>query len=116
MTAIGADRLMVWQALSELFLDTDVDASFDQVAAQLARSGYTPDQVNSVLWLEVYPVLHHNLRSMVGEWAGWTDAFLLEHLNARPFAPCEPVRGSVGAEVARCWSEVRSRWAALAKL
>ncbi|MDV9031932.1 hypothetical protein Q7C30_007470 [Pseudomonas sp. RAC1] len=113
MSTVDADRLRVWQALSEFFLDTDVDLSSDGLVQRLAQTGYTPDQVQCILWNEVYPVLHSNLQSMAGEWAGWTDAFLQAHLVVRPYSPGMPARGWIGAEISRCWDEVLTRWARL---
>ncbi|MGN2466139.1 DUF7079 family protein [Pseudomonas syringae] len=31
--------------------------------------------MQSILWNKVYPALQGNLKSIVGEWAGWTDEF-----------------------------------------
>ena len=62
----------VWDALSELFLDTELDdADFERLGRSLADSPYTLDELETILYDEVYPVCISNLRSMVGEWAGF---------------------------------------------
>jgi len=103
-------RLKVWQALSELFLDTEIDhRTFAYVAKAILDSEYSPEEIQTMLWGEVFPVLESNLRSVAGEWAGWSDAWLLEHLDVCQ-APVPPARtGSVAAEIRRCWGEVASR-------
>jgi len=107
---IDQRRLKVWQALSELFLDTEIDdRTFAYVAQAVTDSGYSQGDIQTILWGEVFPVLEANLRSITGEWAGWTDDWLLEHLNVYE-GPVPPARvGSVAAEISRCWKEVASR-------
>ncbi|WP_110946512.1 DUF7079 family protein [Pseudomonas bohemica] len=110
MTAVDGDRLKLWQVLSEFFLDTEVnDTTFDLVARTIQESSYTPEQAHSILWNELFPILQHNLRSMVGEWAGWSDEWLLENITVRDFVAVKPIRGPVGKEITRCWQEVKSR-------
>lgn len=110
MTTVDADRLKLWQALSEFFLDTQVSAAtFDHAARTIQESSYTVEQAHSILWSELFPVLQHNLRSMVGEWAGWSDEWLLEHIAVQELVPAKQARGPVGEEIARCWQEVMSR-------
>ncbi|WP_369992174.1 DUF7079 family protein [Pseudomonas xanthosomatis] len=104
---IDQRRLKVWQALSEFFLDTEIDnGTFDYVAKAIIESDYSPEEVQTILWGEVFPALESNLRSVAGEWAGWTDDWLLKHLTVceKPLPPGGA--GSVGAEISRCWSEV----------
>ncbi|NAT17101.1 hypothetical protein CU663_19210, partial [Pseudomonas syringae pv. actinidifoliorum] len=50
------------------------------------------DQLQSILWNEVYPALEGNLKSIVGEWAGWTDEFLIEHIVVREYAKDGPTQ------------------------
>ena len=70
-------RRAVWQALSDLFLDTDTSLSRDWRVRELARSPYSVDELEEILITEVYPVCRGNLLSIAGEWAG----------NGRPPAP-----------------------------
>ncbi len=110
MESVTDERLKVWQALSEFFLDTEVgDMTFDWVALRISECSYTLEQVQGILWHEVYPALNGNLKSMVGEWAGWTDEFLMAHIVVRQYQTPVPHRGRVGDEIARCWEEVAAR-------
>lgn len=111
MNAVDSSRLKVWQALSQFFLDTEVDqATFNHVAKEIQESGYTQTEIHSILWLEVFPVLQGNLKSVAGEWAGWPDDWLLKHISVRELAPAKTARGWVGDEIARCWEEVLRRF------
>lgn len=109
MRTIDPRRLKVWQALSELFLDTEIDdKTFTHVAQVIMGSRYSPQDIHTILWGEVFPVLEANLRSVAGEWAGWTDDWLLEHLELCE-GPVHPASTSVAVEISRCWSEVAAR-------
>jgi hypothetical protein len=110
MNAVDSNRLKVWQALSQFFLDTEVEQpTFDQVARKIGESGYTLTKVHSILWLEVYPALSGSLKSVAGEWAGWPDDWLLKHISVRELAPAKSARGWVGGEINRYWEQVLRR-------
>lgn len=65
-------RRPVWDALSSFFLDTELDQEQQRsIAKALVDSGYTSAEIQAILWDELYPVLHGNLRSPAGEWAGF---------------------------------------------
>jgi len=50
MSGVSSARLKIWQGLSELFLDTEVDDdTFDRVARTISDSGYAPAQAHSIL-------------------------------------------------------------------
>lgn len=67
-------RLPVWQALSELFLDTELQPyDHRQIAAQLRESGYSPDELRAILMNEVAPAFVPNLLSVAGEWTSWSE-------------------------------------------
>lgn len=77
-------RLPVWNALSELFLDTELDQrDHERIAAVLAESRYEVEKLEEILRFEVTPVLQGNLRSVVGEWAGFDPDWLREMLTPR---------------------------------
>lgn len=60
-------RLPLWEALSELFLDTELDdTSHGRIAAVIVASGYTPEEIHHILWKEVFPAVGNNLRSVAG--------------------------------------------------
>lgn len=86
-TADLADRRPVWEALSELFLDTDPALSRSWRVAQLARSPYSLAQLEHILVDEVHPVCKYNLLSVAGVWSGfdaaWLEATILRRLRSR---------------------------------
>lgn len=106
------ERLVVWRALSELFLDTEIDHSFHQsIARTLKHSEYSLQQVEDILWAEVYPVLKQNLASTAGIWDGWSDSWLQENLQA--YENPEVIRKksifnktSISNEIKQHWSEI----------
>ncbi|ROM62413.1 hypothetical protein BK653_26840 [Pseudomonas brassicacearum] len=110
MNLVDPTRLKTWQALSSLFLDTEIDdLTYDYIARVVLETGYSPSEMHSILWNEVFPVLEANLRSVAGEWAGWTDEWLLEHLTVRDGCESRTSSGSIAKEIARCWGHVATR-------
>ena len=74
-------RRPVWDALSSFFLDTELDdLQHQEIAALIVASGYSPSEIQTILWNEVYPVVADNLRSMVGEWDGFDLDWLQEEI------------------------------------
>ncbi len=80
VTPPGSDlehRRPVWSALSELFLDTSLrPQDLDRIAAVLARSPYSVEEIQRILLWEVYPACRSNLRWIAGEWAGFDPEWL----------------------------------------
>ncbi|WP_339482264.1 MULTISPECIES: DUF7079 family protein [unclassified Pseudomonas] len=110
MNPVDSNRLKTWQALSSLFLDTEIDdLTYNYIARVVLETHYSPKEIHNILWNEVFPVLEANLRSVAGEWAGWTDEWLLEHLSASAELEPRNGRGSIAKEIARCWSQVATR-------
>ena|SRR5688572_26660335 len=100
-------RRPVWDALSSFFLDTELDDEQHQSIAQvIVASGYSPSEIQHILWEEVYPVVESNLRNFAGEWAGfdldWMQQQILSGLHRRtvpmriagalPYSPARMVR------------------------
>ena len=79
-------RRPVWLALSDLFLDTDVNLFREANARTLAASPYSMDELDRILREEVYPVCSFNLTLVAGEWAGF-DADWLERRILRGGPP-----------------------------
>lgn len=81
-------RRPVWGALSDLFLDTELDQGWlTTIARTLARSGYSDEELEQILYGEVFPACSCNLHSMAGEWAGIDVDWLQERIlgNERKF-------------------------------
>lgn len=67
-------RLPVWVALSELFLDTQLQPTdYRTIAAMLWDSGYTAEELRTIFDLEVTPAFAANLFSVAGEWTSWPE-------------------------------------------
>jgi len=65
-------RRPVWEALSDIFLDTELENSGRiYIAQQIIASNYAPLEIHHILWNEIYPVLKSNLQSVAGVWSGF---------------------------------------------
>ena len=73
-------RIPVWNALSDLYLDTDVTLSHECIVRTLAASPYPLDELHEMLMYDVHPALYPNLMSVAGEWAGFDEAWLVERI------------------------------------
>ena len=84
------DRRLVWEALSDMFLDTDASLTRAWRIQQLAQSPYSVGELEQILVEEIYPVLNYNLISVAGEWAGfdqeWLEREVLERRASRFYA------------------------------
>jgi hypothetical protein len=80
-------RRPVWEALSTLFLDTDISLVRDYRAKALADSPYPIEDLELILRNEVFPVCSWNLLSVAGVWAGfdldWLEERIIQRLNRR---------------------------------
>jgi len=84
------ERMPVWSALSELFLDTELQKEdHERIATVLAASPYSESKLEEILRFEVTPVLRGNMLSMAGVWSGFDEDWLREKLapniERRPF-------------------------------
>lgn len=77
-------RLPVWVALSDFFLDTELqEDDYERIAATLAASPYPEQELKDILCFEVYPVCKWNLRIVAGEWAGFGEEWVRERIAPR---------------------------------
>ena len=85
MTAeITDERFPVWEALSEFFLDTELqDHDHDRIATTLAASRYSTIEIKDILDYEVSPACKWNLYSVAGEWAGFHPNWIVESIAPR---------------------------------
>jgi hypothetical protein len=70
------ERRPLWEALSTLFLDTDISLDRAYRVRVLAASRFTTAQLESILLDEVYPVCALNLVNVAGVWAGFDLTWL----------------------------------------
>jgi len=104
---IKEKRIKIWRALSDLFLDTEIDElTFKYIARSISESDLSLSEAEEILWYEVYPVLESNLRCVAGVWEGWSDEWLLQNLPA-PVRP-SAIHGesSIIKEIKQCWHQV----------
>jgi hypothetical protein len=80
-------RRPVWDALSTLFLDTDVSLDLEHRAAVLTASPYSIAELERILSDEVFPICSWNLLSVAGVWTGfdqgWLEDQILSHMKRR---------------------------------
>ncbi|MEK7483679.1 MAG: hypothetical protein AABZ60_05010 [Planctomycetota bacterium] len=78
------ERMPVWDALSEFFLDTELQESdYQRIATVLASSPYSEKKLYQILRFEVYPPCKWNLFNIAGEWAGFTKEWILDNIATR---------------------------------
>ena len=100
-------RLKVWQAMSELFLDTEIDViTYKYIASSVTESGYSADEIKSILWNEVFPVLESNLRSVAGVWEGYSPEWLEKHLRMKAFTTPIILPSGVADDISSSWDMV----------
>lgn len=80
-------RRLVWGALSDLFLDTDVSLTRKWRIGKLAASPFSVDELEAILIDEVYPVCIGNLRCMAGEWVEFDRLWLEQQILSRRKPP-----------------------------
>jgi hypothetical protein len=86
-------RRPVWEALSSFFLDTELDGEQHRHIAQvIMASGYSPSEVQAILWGEIYPIVEPNLLNPAGEWAGFDLDWLQEQILSGLHRRTSPVR------------------------
>ena len=78
------ERMPVWNALSELFLDDELSSGdLERIAAALAGTAYTEEQLLGILRHEVYPACSLNLVCVAGAWGTWGDDWIRERIAPR---------------------------------
>jgi hypothetical protein len=76
-----AARTPVWEALQMFFMDTDPTALLDHMAQVCARSPYTLEELEQILFQEVLPACRFNLFALPApEWGGFETQWLVERI------------------------------------
>jgi len=76
------ERTPVWIALSDFYLDTELqDSDFRYIAKTILESPYTFEDVKTINTYEVFPVLQSNLLQPAGECAGFNEKWLVEAIT-----------------------------------
>jgi hypothetical protein len=80
--AIIQERAPVWMALSNLYLDTELqEDDYAHLADVFNKSPYSLEEIALINRYEVAPVLLPNLLSIAGEWAAFDKAWLIEKIS-----------------------------------
>lgn len=78
-----AARRPLWLALSELWLDTELDEKdLERIAAVLAQSGLSIAELRDVYLVEVAPAVYRNLLDPAGVWEGFDETGLTERITS----------------------------------
>lgn len=80
-------RRPVWLALSDLYLDTEYRSFVRVGARELARSTYTADELRTILFDEIHPILANNLCVTTGVWERFDQVWLAECILAQQRRP-----------------------------
>jgi hypothetical protein len=82
--ALIEERMPVWSALSELFLDTELQPDdIDRISNRLAESPFATERIEEILRFEVTPPLKWNMMVVAGEWALFDKDLLRERISPR---------------------------------
>jgi hypothetical protein len=78
------ERLPVWEARSDFFLDNELQSGdYERIARALAATRFTEDEIEEILICEVCPVCRSNTLSPAGEWLGFNSDWLKEKIAPR---------------------------------
>ncbi len=79
-----AERMPVWRAFSEFFLDAPLDdADYRRIARILAASPYSDRELNAILVHEVRPVCRWNMGAPAGAWRGFDEEDMRRKFSGR---------------------------------
>lgn len=116
MSAIPADfeqRLPVWHALSDLFVDTELnDRDYQFIARRLQASMLPAAKIRRILVEEVGPAFFFNVVSVAGNWTGWpvesVREIMTEFFQHGPIVPAKP--GYIEKIAADAWPRFVHVW------
>lgn len=86
---VAAARVAAWQALSNLFIDSTLDAAdIAAIARELRATGFGIDELERIYEEEVAPVCWRNLHALPGGvWTGFDPAWLAEAVTRARHRP-----------------------------
>lgn len=104
-------RVPVWRALSDLFLDTELDAAdFTAIAETIRTAGFTADQAEEILQFDVTPVFWGNILATAGEWEPWSKSQVREMVCRRLRSRSQALGWLRGWVFRKLMSVVREDW------
>lgn len=102
-----ARRRPMWEALVDLFLDTELqDNDYRWIARRVLESGYGPAEVRAILWREVFPPIECNLRHPAGVWTGFSADWLQELILGPAPKQTATEQPGTATIVREAWAEV----------
>lgn len=108
-----AARVRVWIALSDLYLDTEVEAFHDAIAETLAASPFPLDELHAMLMHDVHPVLFTNLIAPAGVWDAFDPDWLVARIRARGGRRRRGLSAWFRSDIDAQWRAVAAKIAAL---
>lgn len=75
------DRVAVWMALAEHFLDTETRPDIPHAALTCVSAGYDAEKMREIWACEVSPAVGFNLYLVAGEWGCWDEEWLVERIE-----------------------------------
>ena len=86
------DRSRMWHLLSAFYLDEHMTShQLSSIAARCAESKYTIEELDIIMFREVYPALIHNTWAPIGEWVPWSEEEVAARVRKCRYQPT-PVR------------------------
>ncbi len=113
------NRETLWLALSELWLDTELQPfQHAHIARVLRASGLPQAELEAILLYEVAPVVWGNAWSVAGVWSGFDPAWLADGCRRNRDRRsrlwhrlrCRLLRRMMLGPVADDWQQVLSHW------
>ncbi|WP_444930465.1 DUF7079 family protein [Microbulbifer sp. SSSA002] len=78
------DRMPLWDSMQHLYMDTDHDCLYEHIARCCAKSKYTLNESEEILFNEVLPALRFNIFcNPLPEWTGFNTLTLLRLILTR---------------------------------
>lgn len=79
---ITEERRLIWIALSEFYLDTELQKmDIVSIAHVFIESPFSLYEVKQINKYEVFPVLQENLLAITGVWTGFNEEWLIESIE-----------------------------------
>lgn len=111
-------RRPVWNAMSDIFLDTETRWEMPNVAFVLVQSGYSEEELDAIWHDEIVPECAWNLQQVAGEWALLVvdeEALAARAAGEKPLVD-RIVPGSVRAFLEGQWGSIKDLRKALLAL
>ena len=101
------NRLNIWKALSDLFLDTEIgDDTYRYILRTLSENKCYLAEAEKILWHEVCPVLKANLNCITGVWDGWSDSWLQDNLSRSDKTDNPQVKVVIVKQIQQHWTRI----------